>query len=57
MYWHQIESMEEIRLVFDAIGLFDIDYRAITGIYFGYRGRIRNRIYNGTTEGAWTIVL
>lgn len=31
------EYEEEIRLVFDAIGLFDIDYRAITGIYFGYR--------------------
>ena len=28
---------EEIRLAFDAHGLFDIDYRAITGIYFGYR--------------------
>lgn len=28
---------EEIRLAFDAHGLFDIDYRVITGIYFGYR--------------------
>lgn len=28
---------EEIRLAFDAHGLFDIDYRTITGIYFGYR--------------------
>lgn len=31
------EYEEEIRLVFDANGLFDIDYRAIIGIYFGYR--------------------
>lgn len=31
------EYEEEIRLVFDAVGLFDIDYRAIIGIYFGYR--------------------
>ncbi|MDD6211159.1 MAG: DUF2971 domain-containing protein [Bacteroidales bacterium] len=28
---------EEYRLIIDGKGLFDIDYRAITGIYFGYR--------------------
>lgn len=28
---------DEYRLIFEGNGLFDIDYRAITGIYFGYR--------------------
>jgi len=28
---------EEYRLIIEGKGLFDIDYRAITGIYFGYR--------------------
>lgn len=28
---------DEYRLIFEGKGLFDIDYRAITGIYFGYR--------------------
>jgi hypothetical protein len=28
---------EEYRLIFENKGLFDIDYRAVTGIYFGYR--------------------
>lgn len=28
---------EEHRLIVEGSGLFDIDYRAITGIYFGYR--------------------
>lgn len=28
---------DEHRLIFEGKGLFDIDYRAITGIYFGYR--------------------
>lgn len=28
---------EEHRLIVEGKGLFDIDYRAITGIYFGYR--------------------
>jgi len=28
---------EEYRLIIEGRGLFDIDYRAITGIYFGYR--------------------
>lgn len=31
------EHEDEYRLIFDGNGLFDIDYRAITGIYFGYR--------------------
>lgn len=28
---------EEYRLIVEEKGLFDIDYRAVTGIYFGYR--------------------
>lgn len=28
---------KEYRLIFEGQGLFDIDYRAVTGIYFGYR--------------------
>lgn len=28
---------KEYRLIFEGKGLFDIDYRAVTGIYFGYR--------------------
>lgn len=28
---------EEYRLIVEGKGLFDIDYRAVTGIYFGYR--------------------
>ena len=28
---------KEYRLIFEKKGLFDIDYRAVTGIYFGYR--------------------
>ncbi len=31
------ENEEEIRLVFDKFGLYEIDYRAITSIYFGCR--------------------
>lgn len=31
------ENEEEIRLVFDKFGFYEIDYRAITGIYFGCR--------------------
>lgn len=28
---------KEYRLIFEGKGLFDIDYRAVTGIYFGYK--------------------
>lgn len=34
---------EEHRLIVEGKGLFDIDYRAITGIYFGYRMQ-KNRL-------------
>ncbi|WP_026627042.1 DUF2971 domain-containing protein [Dysgonomonas capnocytophagoides] len=31
------EHEKEYRLIIEGKGLFDIDYRAVTGIYFGYR--------------------
>lgn len=31
------EAEKEIRLILDKFGLYEIDYRAITGIYFGYK--------------------
>ena len=41
---------EEHRLIVEGKGLFDIDYRAITGIYFGYRMQkeqyLRNYLIN-----------
>lgn len=34
---HSWKHEKEYRLIVDGKGLFDIDYRAITGIYFGFR--------------------